>query len=142
MAFFKGGVFFLLAFLSGSFVIDEGQCQPVSAIAISDGSPIRTFVLNNAGTVAFAAGQNPGSADRVVLADSNRSLKIASVGDAVPGFPNKVFISFLPAFFPEDNPSGLLALNDRDEVPFSASLMECPDVPDVDKCLNRGTPLS
>jgi len=64
MAFPKGAVFFLLAFFSGSFVIEEGQCQAVSAIAISDGSPIRTFVLNNAGTVV-----RPG---RRVVAAENR----------------------------------------------------------------------
>jgi len=84
MAFSKGAVFFLLAFLSGTLVIEEGECQPVSAIAISEGSPVRTFILNNAGTVAFATGQNPRSADRIGIADSNRSLKIASAGDAVP----------------------------------------------------------
>src|SRR2546425_650938 len=55
MAFSKGAVFFLLAFFSGSFVIEEGQCQAVSAIAISDGSPIRTFVLNHAGTIVFTS---------------------------------------------------------------------------------------
>jgi hypothetical protein len=140
MAFSKGGVFFLLAFLSGSLVIDEGRCQPVAAIAISDGSPTRTFVLNNAGTVVFATGPNFNSADQIVLADSNRSLKIASAGDAVPGFPNKVFINFLSGFW--DNPSGLLGLNDLDEVAFSAAFMECPDAPDVYKCSNRGTPFS
>ena len=59
MAFSKGAVFFLLAFLSGTLVIEEGECQPVSAIAISEGSPVRTFILNNAGTVAFATGQKP-----------------------------------------------------------------------------------
>src|SRR3989442_1564600 len=142
VSFSKAAFFLLLAFVSHWVVIEEGQCEPISAVAISDGSPIRTFVLNNAGTVAFGAGPNPGSADRIVLAHSNRSVKIAAVGDAVPGFANKVFINFLSAFLPEDNPLDLLGLNDLDEVAFSAAFMECPDVPDVYKCLNRGTPLN
>jgi hypothetical protein len=103
-------------------------------VVVSDGWPIRTFTLNNLGTVVFAAGQNPFSSDGLVVVNDSTFLKFAKIGDPAPGFPNKVFIGFLS----NSGPENLLAANNRNDVAFSAAAMTCPDVSDIYKCLSAG----
>jgi hypothetical protein len=76
-------VFILLAFFSHSAWtqrITAAGSQPalVSPVVVSSGWQITTFVLNNLGTVAFAGGQNPFSADGLVLVRSKQFLQFAA----------------------------------------------------------------
>jgi hypothetical protein len=143
---FKAVVFILLTVVfvlltlflyTGRVVGQSAASSPpaasVSPVVVSDGWPIKAFVLNNLGTVVFAGGQNPFSADGIVIVNSERFVKFATVGDSVPGFENKVFVGFLSSAGLD--PGGL-SLNDRDEIAFSGAFMTCPDVSNVYLCLN------
>jgi hypothetical protein len=127
-------VFILLTlFLHTDIVVGQAASSnppeaSVSPVVVSDGWPVRGFVLNNLGTVVFAGGQSLIGADGLVIVNSEKFVKFVTVGDSVPGFENKVFIGFLGA-------DSLLSLNDRDEVAFSAAFMTCPDVSNVYQCL-------
>ena len=136
--YFKAVLFLLLElFLSGIRL--RAQPTSLSARVLSDGWPVRAFVLNNLGTVAVAGGYNPFSTDRLVLVTSTESVTLAAAGDPVPGFEDKIFIGFL------SNLDSLrpLVLNDRDEVAFTGAFMDridCMDVSDVSRCLESGKP--
>jgi len=116
----------------GQAVASSPPAASVSPVVVSDGWPIKAFVLNDLGTVVFAGGQNPFSADGLVIVNSEKFVKFATVGDSVPGFENKVFTGF----------GALLSLNDRDEVAFSGAFMTCPDVSNLYQCLNSGEQVS
>src|SRR5262249_53005678 len=107
-----------------------------SAVVVSNGWPIKTFAMNNLGSVVFAGGLSPWGADGLVLVNSAGFRKFVSIGDPAPGFDNKVFVGFLL----NDSPADLLSLNDRDEVAFVGAAMTCANLADVYGCLSSGEP--
>lgn len=82
----------------------------LQAIALSNGWPIQTFVLNNRGSVAFTAGGFV-AGDAIILVNQDQFLKVVSRGDPVPGTEGGTFDRF-----------GGLALNDHDQIVFGAGV--------------------
>jgi hypothetical protein len=107
--------------VAGQAPASSPAAASVSPVVVTDGWRVRALVLNNLGTVVFSGGQNPYSADGIVIVNSEEFVKFATVGDSVPGFESKVFVGF----------NGPLSLNDRDEVAFFGAFMTRPDASNV-----------
>ncbi len=123
------------AFLTRVTLRELSNHSPVPA-ALSDGWPIKRYVFNDAGTVVFAGGDYQGQADGIVLSSATQFKKFAALGDPVPGLPGNLFAGFPMRDF------GDLALNNEDDVAFSADIVACPSAAALSSCLNSNPRVS
>ena len=112
--------------------VGMGQAIPKSVdfrpLILARGWKIGPFLLNNEGTVLLAGGSSQGSYDGLILINGGILTKIVAVGIPVPHMEEYLFAGFSS----EDE---ALALNDRGEVVFSASLVVCESADVLFDCL-------
>jgi hypothetical protein len=110
-------------------LLSELSKRLLTPAALSNGWPTKKYVLNDAGTVVFAGGDFQGQADGIVSSSPTNFIKFAALGDPVPESPGNVFAGFPMGDF------GDLALNQADEVAFTASFVLCSSAAELASCL-------
>ncbi len=125
------------AFIFAAVPAGFASSQPMSltAAVVSNGWPIKRFVLNDTGAVVFAGGDFQGSADGIVFSAPSRFYRLANLGYEPPGSPGMVFAGFPGRYF------GDLALNRAGDVVFSASMVACASY-DLESCLRTSPRLN
>jgi hypothetical protein len=121
------GLLGVLSFLA-SFAAAGTTPVPLTAAVLSNGWPIRSVAVNDAGAVVFAGGNFQGMADSIVFSAPSRFYRIATLGYEPPGAAGLVY-----AGFPADSSDGL-ALNNAGDIVFEAHIVEC-DQADIAACL-------
>ncbi len=133
---------FILLTVSSASALDGSPAFPeaasgqpsvlLNAAAVSNGWPILKYVLNDAGSLVFGGGDFQGEAQGIVYTSPARFLRVASLGDPVPGVAGSIF-----AGFPLRNSFGDLALDQEDNIVFSARTVVCSSGSELDSCLDK-----